>query len=240
MTKTQLAISIWTLIISILGVAVAGGFTIFVAFKNSKLQKELQQKQIAADLKASARIQWIQEVRKQTAKLISAHQKLWITSYNFSEVAEARAENEKQKVYAEFLEEAILLELYFANKPGKKKLSFAEDRGKNFYKESWEQQERGNPQNEKITKAKENNKPLWNILFNDENNDGKEELIVSLIEDIKNNPAEKGKKDNPCSRYLASVETSHKNQITQNNLGNLSKIISIYLKIEWDRAKNGE
>ncbi|EOI7546120.1 hypothetical protein ACMV9J_002490 [Enterococcus hirae] len=50
---------------------VAAGLAYRSSSKNSKLQKEIAQQQIDANLKANARIRWITEVRQKSSELIS-------------------------------------------------------------------------------------------------------------------------------------------------------------------------
>ncbi|NSV25970.1 hypothetical protein HRH32_13450, partial [Enterococcus faecalis] len=76
--------------------------------KNEELQKEITQKQIDANLKAKARIEWISGVRDKTSELVSLLLSL---------------QKEKTVFYEQWLEiEKVseLLKLYFNSKMNKK------------------------------------------------------------------------------------------------------------------------
>jgi len=163
--------------------------------KNLAFQSELQnaeliqreklgKQQIDANLKAQARIQWIQEVRKQTLEVIK-----W--------------EYAKMKGGYQLKKALDMLSLYFVNNP----------------LDGSEEAENSSPEDiiKKIKKLEESNSE------NDKNK-GKNYLIDLYLQKIKKEVQDKGGKYDELEKHLTDLQM----------------VISVYLKHEWDKAKEGK
>lgn len=245
--------------------------------KNSKIQKEIAQQQIDANLKANARIRWITEVRQKSSELISVLLSL------------QKRETVYYEQWTKIEEITELLKLYFNSKTTNSKADITET-------------EKKTTENKKISeeiyikKSKiELSNSAKNILLDEANeNDSKNpyirryiECLTELYKDNNYNniinkkkyytgllnkiyednfnfyllkeESELEKLTNTLPEYLDGKEydyvasksyipkyTSKLDEI-DNSLINyqeaidfFSKIIALYLKIEWDRAKKGK
>lgn len=154
---------------------------------NNKIQKELHQSKIDADLKATARIDWIQKVREASSSFLSSALKLkGLTNERVGERNPLQARKLDDKIIDElnfFQEKRLILMLYFGT----------------------------NTQNNKIVDDIEDINACLSIFIEDQQTGGLSQVSYEYyMEEIKN-------------RVEAFNESMRK-----------------YLKIEWDRAKNGE
>ncbi|EGO5189955.1 hypothetical protein EWY11_06625 [Enterococcus faecalis] len=228
--------------------------------KNEELQKEITQKQIDANLKAKARIEWISGVRDKTSELVSLLLSL---------------QKEKTVFYEQWLEiEKVseLLKLYFNSKMNKKvnseiyieqnKIIISETATSIVLKE-----------NNNINKHAYIKKYIECLveLYKDDNyknisnkirfyhdsirklyEDNFEYLMSherSELEKIKNTPPEKlegedydyAAAENNIEHYqrkIKDIEVSLTNY--HEAIEFFTTVISLYLKIEWDKAKEGQ
>lgn len=97
----------WNLWVPFVGTIVGVFANLYINYKqakkNEELQKEITKKQIDADLKAKARIEWINDVRKMSANLIS------------SLVDIKNMDKDYEERLVEVSKEAELLKLYFGS-----------------------------------------------------------------------------------------------------------------------------
>ena len=92
--------------IAVLGVCVS----LYTAAKQEENVDKWNQKKIDADLKAKARIEWIQEVRKATSSFITACYCLVRMEENLEKEAN---KDEMKKIFSNIQETGLLLILYF-------------------------------------------------------------------------------------------------------------------------------
>lgn len=256
---------------------VAAGLAYRSSSKNSKIQKEIAQQQIDANLKANARIRWITEVRQKSSELVSVLLSL------------QKRETVYYEQWTKIEEITELLKLYFNSKTTNSKTDITET-------------EKKTTENKKISeeiyiyKSKiELSNSAKNILFDEANeNDSKNpyirryiECLTELYKDNNYNniinekkyytgllnkiyednfnfsllkeESELEKLTNTLPEYLDGKEydyvasksyiPKYKSKLVEidNSLINyqeaidfFSKIIALYLKIEWDRAKKGK
>lgn len=167
---------------------------------------------INANLKAQSRIQWIQEVRKITADLINSHYKL-LDSTN---------EKDATKALSEVRRITTLFSLYFS-------YSKNDDSGFNLFLEFKEKSE-----------ATKNNNNLLRKIFS-QSNKNKNQIITSLassLEVMQNYNVHSLKFYNPKELSSSHKLTMDPKAFTLMYLNNFQQSVSLYLKIEWDRAKN--
>lgn len=220
-------------------------------------QKKMTQKQIDANLKAKARIEWITEVRKMSANLIS------------SLVDIKNMNTDYEEKLAEISKEAELLKLYFG--------SYKTDEIKCYDLKVLMNDESNDDKNPhmflyidnllqiygtKERKEVAQNKKIYNRLHEENKTiinklDKISQYTVEVIE-------EEGDEDEEVEVYTAEIaKEGHEEEyfrlkrefllgLSQKNLyrskldeyynrtEEFEKIISVYLKLEWDRAKNGE
>ncbi len=133
--KIAILVSIISLIGVLFSTCLTNKTTKKINKSNNEMQEKWNQKNIDANLIASARIEWIQRVRNLSAELLS----LYFSMINSKEA------NEIQTAFNHSIEKTELLILYFGYEDNKVK---NED---------------------------------FNILLNNENNSGKNDLIVSFV-----------------------------------------------------------
>ncbi|EOH8681417.1 hypothetical protein [Enterococcus faecalis] len=219
--------------------------------KNHELQKEITQKQIDANLKAKARIMWIDEVRKLSSKIIST-----LIQVKYME------EGYEDKL-KEISKDAVLLKLYFGSYGSGKVehinldilLDEKTNDQKNVHISMFIDQLLeiyGSKGRNKIKRLKriQNNlakqkKKLWNeieeisewkpvgidneedVITDQVPNEGKEDIYSFLHEKWLSKYGEEQKVQKEVDSYYSQAEQ-------------FEEIISLYLKIEWDKAKKGE
>lgn len=167
-----------------------------------QFQEKMVKQQIDADLKATARIQWIQEVRKYSALVITG--------------LSASIENpliHNPQGLMELKKNAELLMLYFSSKS-------SEQANESIAIVS------SIPRDEKSPDIMLLNKQMKDILYNQESNKGKNEYIKEYIKKL--------------VKYFTKMETGTPPEILYNEIEYFREVVSIYLKIEWDKAKEGE
>lgn len=212
-------------IVEIVSLVSAGAIAIVSAIQSRKSQLEtnsltekLNQINVDANLKASARIEWIQNVRNTTSKVLSA----------YYAILRSLSDEDLPDLFKDAYEQTQLLMLYFGC-----------DKVENVDIE----------------------------LMSKDTNQGKNELIIDLLEGMQNKTDlfVCGRINNQIERDQQKIEeflelsqgneTNYSDQIDKlreeilllNNLPNqiksdakkLREAISLYLKIEWDIAKNG-
>lgn len=241
-------IFIWSSIAAI--IALFGSVTSIIfswlSYSNSKKiaesQRKMEQKKIDADLKAKARIKWIEDVRQNSANLLKDLSNL--QSYSLGENLE---------VHDNLVRDSELLMLYFSSN------KFTEPSEKiNIV--------RSMPGDESSYLILRIDNDCMKILSNTKSNESKntliKALIINLIDlfkkvdvykkiELKRGIERKYKDLSSVSEDLYSMYMSPNDSqawqnlndeiyLTLRELSYFREIISIYLKIEWDRAKQGK
>lgn len=228
---------------------IAAGISIWGTFRNNKIQKEINQQNIDANLKSKARIEWINNVRKETSELLSlsgrrqGYMSKLENMYKMDNYSDLE-KNEIEKLNRNTFEvsNSITTQLY------KLKLMFGPENGEILedkygliIRNQWKELElftigTNSYQNESIMKD------LIDMLRVKETNKGKNEIIVGLINIIilsvsyEPNLFEAEVKKARKEKRTVSLHM-HQNYLLVKDLGN---ILRLYLKIEWDLAKKGE
>ena len=177
-------------------------------------EEKWNQKKIDADLKARARIEWIQDVRKATSRFITACYCVvkWTDNY-FSKYGENYKEEEIQQMFPDIQETGLLLILYFGpDKSGNNQIIV------NKIDDLLEKIER--------ISIGDYGKSLFN-------------KIRDIQEAMRDGNMEKLYYCQARRRELLNEFESFVNEIT-GELHLLNGMIRTYLKTEWDRAKNNE
>ena len=181
-----------------------------------KQQKEFEekwnQKKIDADLKANARIEWIQEVRKATSRFISA---CYCLVRMEEKLEKDNNKDEMKKVFPRIQEIGLLLILYFG--PDKK----------------GENEDIANRVNDILNRIEKfviddiKGKTNERIEIN-ERKLKRDDIGLAQICNISN------KQRSIVAEYKTFIDK------LENDLREFNGMIRKYLKIEWDRAKNNE
>ncbi|ALS00322.1 hypothetical protein ATZ33_02695 [Enterococcus silesiacus] len=167
---------------------IAAGISIWGTFRNNKIQKEINQQNIDANLKSKARLEWINNVRKETSELLSLSGRRQAYTYKLENLYKMGdysdveiKEIEKLNVDIFEVSNSITTQLY------KLKLMFGPENGEILEDEyglimrgQWEQLELftiGTNSYQNESKMKE----LIDKLREKETNKGKNEIIVGLI-----------------------------------------------------------
>lgn len=251
---------------------VAAGLAYRSSSKNSKIQKEIAQQQIDANLKANARIRWITEVRQKSSELISVLLSL------------QKRETVYYEQWTKIEEITELLKLYFNSKTDITETEKKTTKNKKISEEIYIYKSKielsNSAKNILLDKANENDSKNPYIrryieclteLYKDDNynniiNEKKyyTGLLNKIYEDnfyysLSKGEAEPDKLTNTPIEHLEGEEHDYvaKNSFIpkykskldkiddslinyQEAIDFFSKIIALYLKIEWDRAKKGK
>lgn len=241
----------WASVASLVALAGAISSAVFsrLSYTNSikslEQQKKIEQKKIDADIRAKARIEWIQEVRRNFAKFLEDYRNLEVAEYYKPRELGVPASNDIEKLITIFRTQAILLSLLFATTDSTEdKFCFKSDRARIYYVDKNYRREEQAIKEAEIEKENKKNCIFFEKLLDVKSNEDKNALIISLLEDILDNPAttrssqvSNGQHDYNSRMY--DVELAHQKSITTQNIKKLSKAILIYLKIDWDIAKDG-
>jgi len=85
------------------------------------------------------------------------------------------------------------------------------------------------------------NQDYLKTLYDCQNNDGKHIYMIAFLKSLKRSIGEVTKvEDKKNLREMSSPQWSHANEVINGYIDELSTIIGIYLKIEWDLAKEGK
>lgn len=225
---------VWASIAAIVASMGAIGSIIFsyLGYKNTKEMSErqqvMEQKKIDADIKAKARIKWIEDVRQNSANLIKDLSNL----QNYSPV-------ENPELSDSLVKNSELLMLYFSSK------EFTEPSDSMSVVNSM-------PEDGSSPLILRIDNKSRTLLSNTKNNESKNPLIkayiISLIDLFKkvdvHKKIELKRKIEREHNKLQDVNEEWKNInneifYTMRELSYFREYISIYLKIEWDRAKQG-
>lgn len=147
-----------------------------------KLQREISEKRITADIILKSRVTWIQDVRKITANIFSLY-----SQYTYS------TDSEKNSIYSKFNSEVLKLRLYF---------STLEEHEMCFnFKEIKEQK---NPKAYVVSlqngQSKSDNAQAVQFLKRSDNK-GKNKYMVELLTELSN----VGNKDNDNINYMSAL-----------------------------------
>lgn len=248
--STSNIVAIVVAIISLIGVIINVMFTNSISKKinqnNGELQEKLNQKNIDANLKAKARIEWIQNVRKTSAELISIYYQLLNST-------------DKKILLETFIssqEKVELLILFFGSEKKHKGMvdsvsinDMGSNEGKNdlivdflsnlskdfyIYYDKVLKDEKSN-----LEKIRSNR---WNIMYDN--------IIDSVVHIYVDDDGIEHYNEEPIfdpesQKKVYEVEEKIEEHIRfvsslQERLVQLRDIIRLYLKIEWDKAKSGD
>ncbi len=234
----------WAVVISALLGAVV---SIVLAIKNSRDQAKWNKRKIDADLKAKARIDWIQSVREHTAELFAVY---------YGILMETNKDNLLDKMQ-EAKKHSDILILYFGdlNRTGKKNdNNILDDHSTNTGKnermvecisELFERinQYYNDVQNNKLGSLEQSYKAAKSAMYNfpiseefhgvSVDEDGEEYPIFQPIFDPElESDAKKAEKQ--LNDYRKSIREIH------GLINKLRDHMRLYLKIEWDIAKDGK
>ena len=245
-------IAIIVAVISLIGVIISTILTNRTTKKinksNAELQEKWNQKNIDASLTASARIEWIQNVRNATAELIRHYFDILNTSDSIKieqalidsqQKTELLAlyfgpENHKQEVPSEDKNTLLNTE----NNEGKNDIlvAFITDLAKRFSEYSLDaQKDRFNHLKEAVQKARDEayqnaTEKLIGYSYTDDGDEIPEYDIEWQEED----------NENVVRAEIALKRETEKIKKLRNDLIFLRNVMRIYLKIEWNKAKNGQ
>ena len=185
--------------------------------KNSKIQKEIAQQQIDANLKAKARIEWITEVRNLVSKYLS---------YLFDiKILVSRMQDIEEELSG--LEKKMNQEPTYINRQKELKI-----------KQLKKEEELMICIQESILNAE---KILLHFSKKDEHKAIEKELSdsVDIIKDIEAREARPGF----YNLHLPKTDKTYASEmrgLIDNSITSIRNIFREYLKTEWDRAKKGE
>lgn len=228
---------------------------------NEKIAKEMQIEEnkrteatIDANLTASARIEWIQNVRKATAELITACYKYIRSETNSGKKEEEKEKKELQEKLDVVQEKINLLILYFGHDDDNfsEETIMADDlfnkktnKGKNNKLVSYinklhsgMSKYHANHSYIKI-RSEDLNKCYSCSTYNSENSNITKEY--NCTKDIEGTPF--NEEDCKKHRYIIKEDIKRYKEIEDNILKllqDLSEIMRVYLKIEWSRSKEGK
>lgn len=216
-------------LVVIVAAVIAAGASIISDIRNRRFKRRWNQKQIDADIKAKARIEWIQKVRENTAELIKAYYSI----LNSNAEADTRCLLSEAKVRSE------LLALCFGDVTDKKEndnLNILRNKesndGKNAkmveYLDDIHREFEDNYLDYSKTKQGDLKRKCDEYL----------EEVIDVCEEDEENEDEKF--ENYERDEQEKEDWEEKLDRMKLDLSELRCFISIYLKIEWDRAKKGE
>lgn len=224
--------------------------------KNSKIQKEIAQQQIDANLKAKARIEWINGVRHKSSEFISlllslqkdevVFQEQWLKVEEVSELLKLFFNTSEKK--------QIETEIYVKNNEiiveseGKRVLYDENDnKNKHIYIRRYINCLIELYQSESYKHILQSRKDVFKVFKNsslkeadyffkgiDSEEKAKEKLNESDLADYMSNKINLGSSDHLYEDLTKRLINYHE------AINNFSEIIGIYLKIEWDKAKEGK
>lgn len=223
-----------------IGVAVVSAITtIFIGISTNRVNKRINDDNIDANITASARIEWIQNVRHATAELITAYWRV---------ISSKPDETEQNELFAH--EKTALLVLYFGpdndstaqattdlhdkkNNEGKNDLlvKFIEELHSDLRMYHKKQLER------------KNYRKVYSECMSCKNSESMESASIAAhcAKDEYGTPfttQECDEKISNASSQISQIDQFNRNLFSR--ISELSEIIRIYGKIEWNRAKGGK
>lgn len=200
-----------------------------------------RRRQFKADLVSKSRITWIENVRVATADLIYLCNQLWAAQLKGKKTIPESYQNEKILI----LKQVELLTLYFGpDQETSERLSFTALYQIQFYKDIYDRWNREdiNRHYKKIEEEKNRNQEIIdNSLMSEITNKGKNRIIDSWLSEISELVIDSGYgvKNSKLSKYDDERLALYKLDRAYAELQSLSKVVSVYLKVEWNRAKTG-
>ena len=245
---------------TIIGIIANVCINVYQNRKNQSLQEKLKQKEIDANLKAKARIEWITEVRQKSSELISLFLSLQKKKIDFYEqwlkIEEA---SELLKLYFNSIRSPESIEgIYISNTVIKISediksilLNSSTNENKNSYIRKYVEQ---------LVELHKDNKYQENVkhkeMYNNYLNEAYEKMFYFNLEyddsNLKEILAKPEENLNDDEHQYKSIKTStdlYNDRLKkieeelrgyQQSIDCFSKIIALYLKIEWDKAKEGK
>jgi len=186
--------------------------------KNSKIQKEIAQQQIDANLKAKARIEWIQEVRQLVSEYLVIIHKVGELLFLLKEnnIKKEQAIKKNQCAFGKEISES--------NKQYSMETDIIEKEQKKLISELESQKYQALAVSEKLV-----------LYFSNQN---EHEIIRRNLTDIRELILDIYNK--AYGPGINEIDYYEKSPILNTNSTELSKEIGRYLKKEWDKAKEGK
>lgn len=225
---------------------ISAAISIWSIKKSTKFEQEWNQKQLDADLKSKARIEWIQKVRENTAELISLYYAMLKETNKdslFEQLREAKKMNDLLILYFgpennEMVDDFSVLECTETNN-GKNDvlvqyLSSLFVEFNEYYK---------NTSRDVLSIIKSHRKDLWDDMINKPIDkipiapyitpDGEE---IEQYEPVWDEGLQQKVKE--CDMQINSYYKQI--SVLENKLEELRNYMRIYLKLEWNKAKEGK
>lgn len=258
----------WATVIAAIIAAVMSLLNIFSNFtfhrEQMKQTNSIEQKKIAADVTAQARIAWIQQVREATVNVNSSFRKLFIAEYISPK--RDRYDKDLEVALTNYRYALSMLILFFGpdqrDQRDQNIPDLSNDANEACFDIKKEFEEIASPndltafdqeelsdirskvkeEREKIKKIERENKTNLSKLLTPvrENNKGLNNLVISYLNSLYETSYDIRFGDNKDTKYQYSAMWMHNTKVIEGYVEKLVPIISIYLKVEWDRAKKGE
>lgn len=245
---------------TIIGILANIGINVYQNKKNQSFQEKMKQKELDANLKAKARIEWITEVRQKSSELISLFLSLQKKEIDFYEQwLKIEETSELLKLYFNSIQSPEAIEEIYISKTVIKisddiesiLLNSSTNENKNSYIRKYVEQLVELYKDNKYQENAKYKEMCNNYLdeayekmfyFNLEYDDSKlKEILAKPEENLNDDEHEYKSIKTSIDSYndrLKKIEEELRGY--QQTIDYFSKIIALYLKIEWDKAKEGK
>ena len=199
-----------------------------------------RRRQFKADLISKSRIKWIESVRVTVTELLYCYNQYWSAQLKGDETTPESYQEEKNLI----LKQIDLLSLYLGpDQTEHKKIKLSAIEKLYFFKDmaDVENKETLDECLKKVESEEDSNEKVIKFLMIRENNDGKNEVIVDWAKNISNLVVRSGYgwKNSASSEYDYENSATYKlGKVTQ-EISKFVSVMSVYLKVEWNRAKTG-
>lgn len=231
--------------------AIVSIIALVISWYNSNQTNKLAKEKIDADIKARSRINWIQNVREATVQVEDSFRNLYIVSYENKVNVRGTYNKQLEMALTKYQNKLNMLILYFGSKDNddselnieKELKTVATPNDINLFDdlELKEARQKVKDNGIEIEEAKKINQKVLDKLLdkNRTDNSGLNGIIVSLLNQLnKNSNISFGSKgDN--KKFLVSTKEEDNTRVINKYVLKIVPIMSLYLKIEWDIAKNG-
>lgn len=217
------------------------------------LQKKLSKQKIDADLKSSERIKWINQVRSETVELLKSYRQLKMEDALYHYKIDKKIDFSDQRPYLTAMNNVklktdTLILLFGANNDTNQSLHFDFSAETNVPIFEIADSDHENETQEALKKSRledSENQLVFKVLKDKYSNENKNSLIVELLSQTESLLIKASYPDtsNPqVHNYKSRIKLAEYSgiwEVIDKNLREISRIIGLYLKIEWDRAKKG-
>lgn len=246
-----------TFVASIMSALLSAIALVWTGINNHKVNS-LAKKKIDADIKSQSRIKWIQDVRQATVELEDAFRKLYLCAYENHENRIGTYNVKLEEALTNYQNKINTLILFFGYRKNKNEQSNGStfsisselrsqespnDIGLFDQEELREARSKVKHEEQEISHEKGNNNKIIDKLLdrNRQDNSHLNEIIATYLNGLYKTAGNIsfGNKD-VDKKYQRTANELHNTEVIKGYVEKLVPIISIYLKIEWDRAKNIE